>query len=281
MAEAKKTVHKVRLKNVRLSFPKLFKADITTYDDGNTSKKFKAAFLIDKKKQAALIEEIEDAIEDAMAEKWGKSIPKLKAEKLCLRDGDQEEWDGYEGMMYVSASNTKKPPIVDRDKTPLTEEDGRPYAGCYVNATIHIWVQDKPADKGGKRVNASLEAVQFVKDGEAFGAGAVDIDEEFEDLGGDDDDDRPARRRRPKDEDDDRPARRRPKDEDDDEPAPRRRRAAKDEDDDEPPARRRRPKDEDDDEPAPRRRAAKDEDDERPARRRRSNPMDDDDENPF
>ena len=195
MAERKKTVHKVRLKNVRLSFPKIFKPDIQEYDDGGSSKKFKAAFLIDKKRQKDLIAEIDDKIQDAIDECWGANAPKFKADKLCLRDGDQEDWDGYEGMMYVSASNSKRPPIVDRDKTPLTEEDGRPYAGCYVNATIHIWAQNNDAKKGGKRVNASLEAIQFVKDGEAFGSGSVDIDEEFEVID-DDEDEKPARRRR-------------------------------------------------------------------------------------
>lgn len=252
-AKKEKRVHKVVLKNVRLSFPKLWRPDVGQRDDGTQSRKYKAAFLIDKKRQAKLIAEIEDRIEDALEEKFGSNIPKLKPDKFCLRDGDQEEYDGYEGMMYVSASNSKKPPIVGRNKEPLTEDDGKPYAGCYVNAVIHIWAQNSEADKGGKRVNASLEAVQFVKDGEAFGAPAVDVDKEFEDLGGDEDDDdapkRSSRRSRPSE---------------DDEPAPRRRSRAAEEEDDEPAPRRRSAKsliDDDEDEPAPRRRRSKAEDD--------------------
>jgi hypothetical protein len=62
-----------------------------------------------------------------------------------------------------------------------------PYAGCYVNATIVVWAQD---NEHGKRINAQVKAVQFFKDGEAFGAAAVNPDDEFTDdmageVGGD------------------------------------------------------------------------------------------------
>jgi len=255
-----KRVHKVVLKNVRLSFPKLWRPDVGQRDDGTTTRKYKANFLIDKKKQKALIQEINDAIQDALEDKFGAKIPKLKPEKFCLRDGDDEEYDGYEGMMYLGASNSKKPPIVGRNKEPLSEDDGKPYAGCYVNAVVHIWVQNNEADKGGKRVNASLEAVQFVRDGEAFGAPAIDVDEVFDDLGEDDEDEAPKRSSR----------RSRPSDDDEDE-APRRRRSRpSDDDEDEAPRGRTRSKrdligdDDEDDEPAPRRRRKPVEDDEIP-----------------
>jgi hypothetical protein len=47
-----------------------------------------------------------------------------------------------------------------------------------------VWAQD---NKYGKRINASLEAIQFVRHGEAFGAKPVIAEEVFDDLGGDDD----------------------------------------------------------------------------------------------
>ena len=37
----------------------------------------------------------------------------------------------------------------------------------------------------GKRINANLRAVQFVKDGEAFGVKPVDAEDEFDVLEGD------------------------------------------------------------------------------------------------
>lgn len=74
----------------------------------------------------------------------------------------------------------------NRDKTPVVEDDEVLYAGCYVNAIIDLWVQNNGF---GKRVNANLYGIQFVKDGEQFGAGAVDVFDDFDDLDGDGSDD--------------------------------------------------------------------------------------------
>jgi hypothetical protein len=82
--------------------------------------------------------------------------------------------------MAFKAGTTRRPTIIDRDKTPLVEEDGKPYAGCYVNAVVDLWYSDHP--KGGKQVLGNLLGVQFAKDGEPFGSGAVDVDDEFDDL---------------------------------------------------------------------------------------------------
>ena len=241
--EKKSTDVKVRLKNVRLSFAALFEPEAFTDASGKTKKRYKANFLIPKsdKKQLDLIN---DAIDQVIEEKWGKHPPKLKSHQLCLRDGDEESWDGYADHEYVSSGNTRPVVVVDRDgKTVLTEDDGRPYSGCYVNATITLWAQDNDGDKGGKRVNASLKAVQFVKNGEAFGAAPINPEEEFEDLGDDDDGDEPPRAARGGrsrgDDEDERPARRSARNEDE-------RPARRSRDDDERPARRSRDADDDD-----------------------------------
>ena len=190
------TVGEVILKDVRLSFAQIFRAKAFNDDDSGTPK-FNCSFLIDKQKGKAAIDMVKAAIREAAKAKWGDDIPKLKPDKFCLRDGDNEEWDGYAGCMYVSASNPHRPTIVDRDRRPLTEDDGKPYSGCYVNAVIRVWAQD---NKWGKRINASLEAIQFVRHGEAFGARPVDADEVFDDLGDDADGEATANRSASRDE---------------------------------------------------------------------------------
>ncbi len=55
------------------------------------------------------------------------------------------------------------------DKTALTEADGRIYAGCYVNFNVDIWAQDGQYTG----IRCSLNGVQFVKDGDAFGGAAA------------------------------------------------------------------------------------------------------------
>jgi hypothetical protein len=39
-----------------------------------------------------------------------------------------------------------------------------------------VWAQD---NQYGKRINAALRAVQFVKDGAPFGEGNIDVSQEF------------------------------------------------------------------------------------------------------
>ena len=182
MTKEKKTSDStVKLANVRLAFGTLFQARAV---NGEGEPKFSASLIIDKK-QKDVIAAVEAAMLKAATAKWGaKAAVQLKAlqaaDKCCLHDGDlKTEYDGFEGNLYVSARATVKPRVVDRRNQELTQADGIPYNGCYVNATVDIYAQD---NSFGKRINATLRGVQFVKDGEAFGAGRPAGDDEFEEL---------------------------------------------------------------------------------------------------
>lgn len=200
-------VGEVILKNVRLSFADLFKpGKPQRNDDGEmVPGKFKCNLLLPKKGHEdfdpkttdANMKKLKAVAEQVKAEKWGKpeKWPKLKADRVFLRDGDQEDWDGYENTFYVSANNQNQPVLVDRKKDAkgkwieLTIENGGPkllYSGAYVNAIVRIWAQD---NQHGKRLNASIESVQFVRHGEAFSGGKpVDPNEKFDDDFDDDED---------------------------------------------------------------------------------------------
>lgn len=175
----------IKLPKVRLSFPQLFKAKAFRPEQ---DPRFEGTFLLDpsNKAHAKVIKNIEAQAAAVAKEKWGKKIP--KALKQCFGDADDsgKEYDGYEGMFYISSSNKTRPTVVDRDRTPLVEEDGKPYAGCFVNGTVTLWTQD---NEFGKRINANLRGVQFVSDGEAFGIAPVDAEDEFDELEDDGDDD--------------------------------------------------------------------------------------------
>jgi hypothetical protein len=168
------TAKKLHLKNVRLSFPSIFSRAVFDGKQG----KFEATLLLDKSDKKTK-KALDDAIEAAIA----TANIKVPADKRCLKDGDDSEYDGYEGVWSIKASNGKRPTIIGRDKAPLTEDDDVMYAGCYVNAIIDIWIQN---NQYGKRANANLYGVQFVKDGDAFGSGPVDVTDEFDDIEDDD-----------------------------------------------------------------------------------------------
>ena len=120
----------------------------------------------------------EAGIERLMLDTWKKRVV-LK--HPLIRDGNEKpDIEGYgDGVFFLKAKNSTSPEIVDRNFTRLTEADKKFYAGCYVNASIELWIRD---NKYGKRINASLRGVQFVKDGEPFSGGGVAVDDEFEAL---------------------------------------------------------------------------------------------------
>jgi hypothetical protein len=102
-------------------------------------------------------------------------------DRVCYRSGDdKDQYDGFEGNMYVSASNETRPVVRDTNgKDELSQIDGKPYGGCYVYGTVDIWAQD---NNYGKRINAKLRTVTFFRDGDAFSGSSPVTDDEFEDL---------------------------------------------------------------------------------------------------
>lgn len=162
---------KIILNNVRLSFPSLFRKAVFNGDET----KFEATFLINKSTQGPKIKEIKAAIDAAI--KDGLKGAKLPPDKICLKDGDDIDYAGYAGHMSIKASSNKRPIVIDRDKSPLTEDDNKLYAGCYVNASLELWVQN---NQYGKRINCNLLGVQFMKDGEPFADGVKGSLDDFE-----------------------------------------------------------------------------------------------------
>ena len=170
--------YKFKVKNARLSFPSLFQCG--TFG-GESTGKYEATFVLDKKEHADVIKKIQAAML-----KIQKEVCKSKvgADKLCLKDGDEQERPEFEGCYTIKASTKKRPIVIDRDRTPLAEEDNKPYAGCYVNSIFTLWGQNNGY---GKRVNAQLDGVQFFADGEPFGDPGASVDE-FDAFGDDEED---------------------------------------------------------------------------------------------
>lgn len=165
--------NEIIIKGARLSFPVLFTAE--EYEPGDGKPRYSAALLLPK--DSPQIEAIKALGLKLFKEKFNKDGQKLfdnvwlETQKCFVTDGNKKTFDGYEGMYALACHRPEKSGpvlVVDRDaKTPLEEKDGKPYAGCYVNAKIQVWVQD---NKQGKALRATLQTVQFSKDGDAFSA---------------------------------------------------------------------------------------------------------------
>lgn len=171
----------LKLANVRLAFPVLFEPKAV---GDSKDLAYSASFIIEK--DDAQVKKINAAIDSVAKEKWNEKaagILKLlrNSDKVLLHDGDmKEQYEGFPGNYFITSRNKTRPVVLDRDKSPLTVDDGKPYAGCYVNVIVDVWAQDHKSY--GKRINASLKGVQFVKDGDAFGGSAPASPDAFDDL---------------------------------------------------------------------------------------------------
>jgi hypothetical protein len=175
---------KVKLTNVRLAFANLFEAKSV---NGEGDPRYSTACIIDPK--SVNVKACRDAVKAVATEKWKDKaeavLKKLKEEKRVAfqesprANADGEVYQGFEGMFSLNAGNKARPLVIDRDKTPLTAADGKPYSGCYADVSVEFWAQDNAY---GRRVNATLRGVQFRADGDSFGGGAPASSEDFEDL---------------------------------------------------------------------------------------------------
>jgi hypothetical protein len=165
----------IMLNNVRATFPHYFVAKAVNEGDKPA---FSGSFIMPKDHPD--VAKLKEVLQRVAQAKWGDEASQILSglvagDKVCLHNGDaKSELEGYAGNLFVSSRSLARPLVLDADKSVLTEADGRPYSGCYVNVQLAIWAQQ---NKYGKRINAQLRGVQFFKDGEAFsGGGAANPD---------------------------------------------------------------------------------------------------------
>lgn len=177
------------LKGVRISFPHLDKPFAGKDDNGKEGKpKFGVVSMMDKNTQKAAALAVSAGIK-RMLEAKKATVAK---DKRCLRDGDDLDRDEYLGHYILSAREDRRPSLRDRRGVTITPEEAADmmYGGCYCNVLIRLWYQDgQTVGKGfGKRVNAGLIGVQFVRDGDPFGEGRINDDDAWDPVDGEDDD---------------------------------------------------------------------------------------------
>lgn len=188
---------------VRLAFLHVFtKRPAMKRDDGSAGvDKFEVTAIIEP--DGANAKAVIAGILETAKEKYGEKLVKdedgveMPNYKLVLKQLDEDRrglrkgnlkktpggdiYDGFEGKSFVTARTIKRPTVVDRDRSPLTAEDGRPYSGCYGTVHLDIWALMK---KGVKHcIVADLTGVQFTRDGDAFGGGSAPAkSDDFDDL---------------------------------------------------------------------------------------------------
>ena len=183
------------IKEVRIAFcDNLVKAGKATPE---SKARFGANFII---QDAAGLKLVQDTVAEIGKAEFNGKPPTGK--DCSFRDGDTATdkdgnvYNGFEGKWFVAAYRREDqfaPVVVDQRKQKVQPGDEFfPRAGDYVNVKVQFYSQNGKNDKKnayGKKINASLEAVQFVRRGESFGGSTPPTDDGFEEVPFDDGDD--------------------------------------------------------------------------------------------
>lgn len=166
----------IMLKKVRVSFPHLFSRPFVNGEEGKCG----ATLMLDPIKNPVAIKAIETQIDELVNTRFkGRNV---SSERLCLRAGEEKGRSEYQGLLVLSANSKGKPLVISTSgKDLITHQEDCPiYAGCYVNAKVRLWTQNKHY---GKRINAELIAIQFAGDGEPLDGAYVSVDEAMAGFG--------------------------------------------------------------------------------------------------
>lgn len=183
---------KVLIRNVRLSYEHIYQPSAM---DDNSTPKYSAEILIPKDHPD--LPALKRALLEAGAEKFPQAIAPGKPWPMgftsALKDADKDT-DGNgviiaeknpeaKGCYILKTQSTRRPQTVGRRKEQLTEADGVIYSGCYINVSAAFAAYEFGKIKKG--VTCYLNGVQFVADGEPFGANAAN---DFDALDGEEND---------------------------------------------------------------------------------------------
>jgi len=181
------------LKNVRIAFCQSALGDAEDYE-GNKNFRHSATFIVEPGSDNDKL--IQNAIKTEASALWGKKaegmLEDMRGSKTqwCYpknkKDKSGEVYEGFEGMFALGSHRKQKdgkPTLLDNIKDPatgkaakLTGNEGRLYAGCYVNAKVSIYCQ--AGTNSG--VRSSLLGIQFAGKGDSFGGAGVAKDDDFD-----------------------------------------------------------------------------------------------------
>lgn len=176
----------ITIKNVKLSYPHLFKP--TSFDGNAEQAKYTTDIIIPKDSEAAsqLRTEYDKVSSNAVKDK------KLKRNQLtpfiravgttagilvdCDDDLDRYPPEIYGGCYILRAKSKRKPNVVDRMLSPISEEDEAIYGGVMANVNINLYAYNKI----GAGIAVGLNGVQKIADGDPIGEGRPSVASMFE-----------------------------------------------------------------------------------------------------
>lgn len=175
----------IRIDNVRGSYVHADKPFKKKGDPDDKVSKYSMVGLLPKATHEEAREAIEKFIKGLLKDNKDAKVGK---KDWFIRDGDDSAKDEQQDCWTVNASEARKPKCRDRSGEIVdeTEEIAEMFrSGYWFNMLIRPWFQD---NEHGKKVNAGLVGIQFVKKDKTFGQGDIDESDAWDEVEGDDDD---------------------------------------------------------------------------------------------
>lgn len=174
----------IRIDNVRGSYVHLdkpYKGKPKPGDNPDNVAKFSITGILMKDTHVEAKNLILERIEEILADNKNAKVAK---DKRFIRNGDDAEKEEYENAWTVNAREERNPKCRSAGGTLITDpaEIRQMFqSGYWFNILIRPWFQDNDY---GKRVNAGLVGVQFVKKDKTFGEGEIDDTDAWEAVEG-------------------------------------------------------------------------------------------------
>lgn len=162
MAEAKSK--RLMFKNVRINFPKIFKAE-----DFMGTMQYSVQMLFPQGTDFARLFELA-ALSCAEAQFPGKGDQMLKRFK-----GSRQSWplrEDNDGGYFLTAKRKEEkgaPLVLDQRKEVIPADAGVPYAGCWCNVSVDVFCYQK----NGGGITVYLNGVQLVRRGDPLSGSAT------------------------------------------------------------------------------------------------------------
>lgn len=122
--------------------------------------KFRCAMVIEKSED---IKALKRLCTETAKEKWPKGLPKGLKMPIKMEHNDTETYQFLEGRVLVQGTTGFNIDVINTKNIPLTRDDIK--GGDYVRMSVSAFPFDKDGNKG---VGLNIQAVLFLKEGEAF-----------------------------------------------------------------------------------------------------------------
>lgn len=178
------------IKDCRLGFPHLI-----TPQESEAGLRYNAVLIMDPASPEWA--EAMAMIGQVVSDKWGDqaqavmNVMAVTKNLRCYGNGDEKinpktglVYDGFPGQVFISANNKVQPNLYGQNALPLppTANANEMFVGGNnIAAIISFWAQD---NKHGRAIRAQLDGVQYIREGEHFGATGPDTDAIFQPVAG-------------------------------------------------------------------------------------------------